>query len=55
LYPKPLFQILDKPMNQLVMTVRNPQPQQQAPALATAPAPAPAVAQDSALTSVQGK
>jgi len=36
LYPKPLFQILDRPVNQLVMTVR--QPQQNAPALAAAPA-----------------
>ena len=35
LYPKPLFQILDKPVNTLVMNVRNPQ---QAPALATRPA-----------------
>ncbi len=35
LYPKPLFQILDKPVNNLVMTVR--QPNAQAPAVANAP------------------
>jgi len=40
LYPKPLFQILDKPVNQLVMTVRSPQQQQNAPAMAAVPTPA---------------
>ena len=50
LYPKPLFQILDKPMNALVMNVRNPQLQQQAPALAAAPA-----ARNPGFETVQGK
>jgi NADH-quinone oxidoreductase subunit M len=49
LYPKPLFQILDKPMNNLVMTVRNPQQQQNVPAVAVAPP------QTAPLESAQGK
>jgi NADH-quinone oxidoreductase subunit M len=47
LYPKPLFQILDKPVNNLVVTVRNGGPQapvnaleKAAPAAPAAPAPA---------------
>ncbi len=47
LYPKPLFQILDKPVNNLVVTVRNGGPQtpvdaqkQAAPAVESAPVPA---------------
>src|ERR1700757_501090 len=49
LYPKPLFQVLEKPMNNLVMTVRHPQ--QQAPALAVQPA----IEQNSAVVTAQGK
>ncbi|HET9695810.1 MAG TPA: Fe-S-binding domain-containing protein, partial [Terriglobales bacterium] len=47
LYPKPLFQILDKPVNNLVMTVHNGGPQapvdaqkQVAPAVENGPVPA---------------
>jgi NADH-quinone oxidoreductase subunit M len=39
LYPKPLFQILDKPVNNLVTTVRNAN-NPQAPAVAVTPAAA---------------
>ena len=42
LYPKPFFQILDQPVNQLVQTVR-PELNQNKPALAEKPAMAPAV------------
>jgi NADH-quinone oxidoreductase subunit M len=42
LYPKPFFQILDQPVNQLVMTVR-PELNQNKPALAEKPAIPPAV------------
>jgi NADH-quinone oxidoreductase subunit M len=41
LYPKPLFQILDKPVNNLVATVRSANPQ--APALAAKPIDEPSV------------
>jgi len=48
LYPKPLFQILDKPVNNLVMNVRNPQ---QAPAVAAVQAEP----QNVAVETAQGK
>jgi NADH-quinone oxidoreductase subunit M len=43
LYPKPFFQILDQPVNQLVQTVRPEFFQQQKPALAEKPVLPPAV------------
>jgi NADH-quinone oxidoreductase subunit M len=50
LYPKPLFQILEKPMNNLVMTVRNPQ---QAPVNAAVPVVVPET--NAAVVAAQGK
>jgi len=46
LYPKPFFEVLEQPVNQLVQTVQSSQPQQQnaaAPAPATAVTPAAAM------------